>query len=178
MLSTILVFVLSGVAAFTDLVYHKLYNWMTYPGIVAALIVAYCEGGLADRGGLEESIMGLAWCGSIMLVCFVLFNVGGGDVKLIAMLGAFLGPAQGIETMLWTFVLGAIFALGVLVWRVGAWRLFASVSRQLLWSLRVGNWLPLSDEERKNLQSPLYLAPAAVLALTIVKFDLARIVYP
>ena len=33
-----------------------------------------------------------------------MFKVGGGDVKLIAMLGAFLGPEQGITAMLWTFV--------------------------------------------------------------------------
>ena len=35
-------------------------------------------------------------------------QVGGGDVKLIAMLGAFLGPEQGITAMLWTFVCGAL----------------------------------------------------------------------
>jgi prepilin peptidase CpaA len=176
MYSTILVFVLAGVAAFTDLVYHKLYNWMTYPGIILALLLAYGEGGWGDRGGLEDSIKGLALCGSIMLVCFVLFSVGGGDVKLIAMLGAFLGPEQGIEVLLWTFVLGAIAGVGMLIWRVGAWKLAASLGRHLLWSLRLGNWLPLSDDERKQLHSPLYLAPAAVLAVAIVKFQLAHFV--
>ena len=39
--------------------------------------------------------LGLAACGLVMLVCFVIFRVGGGDVKLIAMLGAFLDRSKG-----------------------------------------------------------------------------------
>ncbi len=46
-----------------------------------------------------------------MLVLFVFFRIGGGDVKLLAMLGAFLGLEQGIETLLWTFVLGGAVGL-------------------------------------------------------------------
>ena len=71
---------------------------------------------------LRESLLGLLICGFTMLVCFVMFRVGGGDVKLMAMLGAFLGPEQGITAMLWTFVLGACVGLIALIWRVGPMR--------------------------------------------------------
>ena len=96
-----------------------------------------------------------------MLACFVLFKVGGGDVKLIAMLGAFLGLEQGVTAMLWTFVLGGCMGLIVLVWRVGPVRLLVRVFRQLMWSLRLGHWEPLTDDERAQLQPPLFLAPCA-----------------
>jgi len=106
------------------------------------------------------------------VVCFVLFKVGGGDVKLIAMLGAFLGPDRGVEAMLWTFVLGACLGLIVLVWRVGPLRLVADVGRHLLWLLRLGRFQPLTPEQRAALQPPLFLAPAALAAAVIVLFSL------
>ena len=50
-----------------------------------------------------------------MLVCFVCFQIGGGEVKLIAMIGAFVGPEFGVQVLLWTLVLGALSA--IVTWR-------------------------------------------------------------
>jgi prepilin peptidase CpaA len=173
--STVLLLLLTATAAVTDVVYHKIYNWTTYPGIVAALAVNYFENGWDDRTpGLADSLQGFFLCGGLMLVSYVLFNVGGGDVKLLAMLGAFLGPEHGLDALLWTFVLGAAAGLAVLIWRVGLFRLVAGVVRHVLLSLRVVNWLPLSESEREQLRPPLFLAPAAALAVVIVTFDLVR----
>jgi prepilin peptidase CpaA len=107
-----------------------------------------------------------------MLVCLVFFPIGGGDVKLMAMLGAFLGPYKGLEALLWTFVLGGCAGVILLIWRVGAWRLMVRVFRQFVWSLRIFRWSPLSEEERAQLQSPLFLAPSALMAVIIVRFGL------
>ncbi len=105
-----------------------------------------------------------------MLVCFVFFRVGGGDVKLMAMIGAFLGVQQGIEALLWTFVLGGAMSLMVLVWRVGPAALVARTVRQIVWSLRIRAWSPLSAEERGQLQPPLFLAPSALGALAVMRW--------
>src|SRR5438270_468124 len=87
------------------------------------LIFVVKYGWLSDLSGLEDSLKGFAVCGGLMLVCFVFFGIGGGDVKLIAMMGAFLGFYRGVEALLWTFVLGAAAGLAILIWRVGLWRL-------------------------------------------------------
>ena len=118
--------------------------------------------------GLLGSLAGLLACGLLMLVCYVFLHVGGGDVKLLAMMGAFLGPERGIEAMLWTFVLGACAAILVLVWRVGAWRLAMRAMRQLGYTLRLGRWPGLTPEERAQLQPPLFLAPAALGAVVVM----------
>lgn len=178
---------LLALAAVTDVRQHKIYNWTTYPGMLAAL-------GLNGLGSLlvllgfvaPEAIEGLGWiglaascygvlaCGGLLLVCFVLGGVKGGDVKLIAMMGAFLGPEQGMMAMLWTFVLGACLAVIVLIWRVGFWRLVARVWRQVFWTLRLGSWSPLTPEERAQLKAPLRLAPAALAAVLIVQHSLVE----
>lgn len=173
-ISTFLLLTLTTIVAATDLATHKIYNWSTYSGIVLGLAVNGFERGWEGPRGLEDSLKGFALCGGLMLVSYVLFSVGGGDVKLLAMVGAFLGVEQGLQALLWTFVLGGIAGLALLIWRVGLVRLVSGTCRQILWSLRIGNWLPLSEEERKDLQRPLYLAPAAVAAVVLVVFDLAQ----
>jgi prepilin peptidase CpaA len=175
-ISTVLLLLLTATAAVTDVVYHKIYNWTTYPGIILALVVNFLLNGWDDGDpGLADSLKGFALCGGLMLVSYVLFHVGGGDVKLLGMLGAFLGLEKGLDALLWTFVLGAAAGLAVLIWRVGLFRLVAGVVRQVLWSLRLASWLPLSEAERALLRPPLYLAPSAAIAVVIVSFDLVRL---
>ena len=185
MVATVLLLGLVLTAAVTDLRRHKIYNWTTYSGILAALGLSGLRSLLPAVTNLEEeqlefltrlplreSVIGLLACGFLMLVCFVMFRVGGGDVKLIAMLGAFLGPYQGLEAMLWTFVLGGCMGLIVLIWRVGPLRLLLRTFRQLVWTLRLGSWSPLTEDERAQLQPPLFLAPNALAAVVIVQFSL------
>jgi len=176
MLSTVFLLLLTATAAVTDLRVHKIYNWTTYPGIVIAFVVNLYENGwddgLAGHPGLKDSLFGFAACGGILLMSYVFFSVGGGDVKLIAMVGAFLGLEKGVEAVLWTFVLGFAMGVSILIWRVGLFRLVAKSIRHLLWSLRLASWLPLSEAERRQLQPALYLAPSAVIAVVIVCFDL------
>jgi prepilin peptidase CpaA len=185
MLATVLLLGLVLVASVTDLSRRKIYNWTTYSGMIAALGSSAAGSLWLARGGigegrlawwgwipLRQSLLGLAACGAVMLVCYVLFRIGGGDVKLIAMLGAFLGLEQGIEAMLWTFVLGACTALIVLVWRVGPVRLAGRLWRQIAAVFRLPYWSPLTEAERGELHSPLFLAPSALVAVVIVRFDL------
>ena len=184
MIATALVFALLIVATATDLACHKIYNWTTYPGILVALALngagalAESRGWLSDGAGTLEwlgcvgfvqSLAGLVACGFCMLLSYVFFRVGGGDVKLMAMLGSCLGLERGIEVLLWTFVVGGCMALVILVWRIGFVTLLGRIGRQVAVSLRFRYWQPLGDEERAALQPPLYLAPSALTALGIVE---------
>jgi prepilin peptidase CpaA len=190
MLATVLLLGLVLVASITDLRRHKIYNWTTYSGMIAALGASAGgslwlaasgagEARLAGWGWISfwQSLLGLVACGAVMLLCYVLFRIGGGDVKLIAMLGAFLGPQQGIETMLWTFVLAGCMALIVLVWSVGPLRLAGRLWRQLAGVLRLPYWSPLTETERKELHSPLFLAPSALAAVVIVRFGIIEYLF-
>jgi prepilin peptidase CpaA len=161
----ILLLVLLAAAAITDVRRHRIYNGNTYPGILAGVALNWIERG---RDGLEDSLAGFAACGAILLVCFVLFQIGGGDVKLLAMVGAFLGLHQGIEAMLWTFVLGSVAGVAVLIWQLGAFRIVRKVAEQIRYVFRARGWVPLTRAEREPLRRTLYLAPAALVAVCIV----------
>jgi len=176
MIATFVLLVMILVATYTDIRWQKIYNSTTYAGMLSAFALA----GLASISGRDEfsqikigdSLLGWLVCGLVMLVCFVMFRVGGGDVKLLAMIGAFLGVEAGLQALLWTFVLGAAMVVVILIWKVGVWTLIGRVWRQVVSRMQWGSWEPLSADENQQLQSPLYLAPAALAAVVIVKFSL------
>ena len=131
MLTTLLMFALLLVAVWTDLRSGKIYNWNTYSGIALALVIgtinSYWAGGermqqLLGPVELGDAATGLFACGAILIVCYVFLNfnggIGGGDVKLLAMLGAFFGLEKGIEVLLWTFILAAALGIVMLLWTV------------------------------------------------------------
>jgi len=154
------------VATITDVTRHKIYNWTTYPGMLLAMIVHVCERGWP---ALQDSVAGLLVCGSIMLLCFVLFNVGGGDVKLLAMMGAFLGVQRGIEALLWTFVLGSLVGMAILIWQAGALNILIGTARHLKLVVRSRSWIPLTEKERQPLERWLFLAPSGLAAACLVQ---------
>ena len=144
---------------------HRIYNWNTYPGIVLGIAVNTFQTGM---DGFQSALAGFLVCGLIMLFCFVLFNVGGGDVKLIAMMAAFLGLHDGIEAMLWTFVLGGLMGTVYLIWHFGAWGILTKAVRHLWLVMRARSWIPLDEEEREPLGRWLFLAPSALAAVCII----------
>jgi prepilin peptidase CpaA len=187
MLSTVLLLGFTAAAAVTDALWNKIYNWNTYGGITAGVALGAigsawlatdpAAGTKVQRGLggplLGESLLGLLVCGLALVVCFAIFTgVSGGDVKLVAMLGALMGLEKGIEAMLWTFVLAACFGLIVLVWRVGPLKGIGLAVRRVGSKLRPYWFAPLSEEERELLKSRLFIAPSALAAVVIVRFDL------
>ena len=177
MMLYILLFLLVAVATATDVARHKIYNWNVYPGIIIGFAMNVIEPRNPDDSVwdcLMISLGGLLACGLIMLVCFVFFDVGGGDVKLVAMMGAFLGVQQGVEAMLWTFVLGSIMGAVIIVWQTGMLRLISKSFQHILLILRAKSWVPLTNEERQPLKRWLFLAPSALAAIAIVTTGLFR----
>jgi len=162
--------VLLGIAAWTDIRRHRIANAVTYPGMVAGLLLTSAGLGLTEPGweGLTASAAGALACGAIMLMAFVLFDLGGGDVKLITMIGAFLGLEAGIEAILWTFSIGFVVGVAMIIWQHGAWRILVRGLEHVRLVLKARGWVPLTPSERRPLERGLFLAPSALAAVVVV----------
>lgn len=155
------------VATVTDVRSHRIYNWTTYPGMIVGLL-AVTWGNDDHWLGFQESLGGFLACGFLMLFCLVLFDIGGGDVKLIAMMGAFLGVQKGIEAVLWTFVLGGMMGTVVLIWQFGFLKIIVNTFQHFRLMFRARGWVDLTEKEREPLQRWLFLAPSALAAVVIL----------
>src|SRR5947209_11249935 len=80
---------MAGVAAYTDLRSRRIPNWLTLSAAVIGLGLNLALGGAA--GGLT-AVLGLGLGLAMLLPFYLLRAVGAGDVKLLAALGALLGP--------------------------------------------------------------------------------------
>jgi prepilin signal peptidase PulO-like enzyme (type II secretory pathway) len=96
-----------------DLQHQIIPDLITLPGIIAGLVGAPAAGMVSWL----ESLLGIAVCGGLLLMVVVATGggMGSGDMKLGAMLGAFLGWRLGLFALLVAVLLGGIVAAGLLL---------------------------------------------------------------
>jgi len=125
-------------AAISDLRRGCVYNWLTYPAILIGLGFGLAEGFAAGQrwDGLVNHLLGFGFGFGVLFVAYLFGGMGGGDVKLMAAVGAFLGWPAALHAVFYSFLVGAAVGVVVMVWR-GRTRL---VLRRLWLALRI---LPL-----------------------------------
>ncbi|RMH36660.1 MAG: hypothetical protein D6689_22015, partial [Deltaproteobacteria bacterium] len=83
-------------------------------------------------GGWQAAALSLAAAVACGLLPYAMFRkgaAGGGDVKLLAALGALGGIGIGLEAQLFGFAVAAIASLVKLAWHGQLWRTFANAAR-------------------------------------------------
>ncbi|MBI2286993.1 MAG: prepilin peptidase [Nitrosomonadales bacterium] len=115
-------------AARVDVRYHRIPNAVVFwgAGLGILLNVFMPEGfGFASQlpGGLGflSAMGGVAIGLAALLPMYLLRVMGAGDVKLMAMVGAFLGPEDVLGAILATFLTGGVLSLGY-AWKIGVLR--------------------------------------------------------
>ncbi|NLP61713.1 A24 family peptidase [Paraburkholderia sacchari] len=121
-------------AASTDIVSRRIPNLLIMLGLVSALAVQ-----IALRGALSGSaiwLSGAATGFALLLPFYLLRGMAAGDVKLLMMLGAWLGAAATVDIAVNTFIIGGVWSLGVALMRGRLVRLIGNVAALLAGSGR------------------------------------------
>jgi prepilin peptidase CpaA len=104
------VLVAVAVAVVTDLWAFKIYNALTLP--LVAFGIAY-HGIIAGPAGLADSAAGTAAGFGVFFLVFLLGGMGGGDVKLMAGVGAWLGVSVTLVVAALASLAAGVYALVV-----------------------------------------------------------------
>ena len=126
------------IATFCDLRTRRIPNSLVLAGLLAALSVHV----LAEPGrgllatepgalGLSTALAGIAVAFAALFPLYLLRAMGAGDVKLMMVVGAFLGPQQTFGAAMLTFVAGGVLALAMALWQ----RSFAQLTLNLRFML-------------------------------------------
>jgi len=94
-------------AAWSDATTHRIPNQITVAGLAGALILRAPLG----MGVVMQGLSGACIALMVSLILYALRAIGGGDVKLLTGVGAFLGASEIPQALALIAVLGAVFAL-------------------------------------------------------------------
>jgi prepilin peptidase CpaA len=98
--------------AFIDVRRYKIYNAFTYPLFAAGLLYHALAAQPPDLG---DSLLGGLFGFAVLLPFYALGGVGGGDVKLMTAIGAWLGLQLTIAVFLASSLVTGVYALIIVV---------------------------------------------------------------
>jgi prepilin peptidase CpaA len=173
--SVVVVVLLLAVSVVTDLMWRRIYNWTTYTAVVWGVGLAVAATLFPDHAALftplslVDSVSGLLLAFAISFLAYLIFRGGAGDVKLVAALGALLGPSLVLAVLFYGYIFAGAFAIAYIVWQVGPLNLVVrSVSFLAPWLCPPA---PLKKDVSSLMRQGLPMGPffaAAVVAAVLL----------
>jgi prepilin peptidase CpaA len=108
--SQIAVLILGAIACWCDLRTRHIPNLLTFGGAAIAVGYAFFAHGI---GGGLTSVVGWFAGAAVFLPFFALGGMGAGDVKLMACVGAWLGPRSAFWAAIYAALAGGVMAIGM-----------------------------------------------------------------
>lgn len=127
MIAPILLSAMLLLAVRSDLKAYRIPNSLVAWGALAALAASMAPGGIGPAASLAGFFLGLL----ALLPLYALRALGAGDVKLMAAVGAFIGPQALPLALLATFAAGGLMTVAVTLYRGTALRLLCNVRDML-----------------------------------------------
>ena len=154
----------AAIACVFDLRTRRIPNWLTFGAAAAGLGYHLATGGAS---GLGESAGGWAVGVALLIAPYALGGMGGGDVKLVGALGAWLGPPDTFWLAMYTGIAGAAVAVIVSAWH-GYLRQAWSNVWLLLAHWRVNGVRPVPELTLATARGPRLAYAVPILVGTVV----------
>ena len=160
----VVVLVVGIVACITDVRSRKIPNILTFGAAACGILFHLAIAGLP---GLVTATGGWATGVALFLPFFLLRGMGAGDVKLLAALGAWLGPMQTIWLALFASMAGGLMALFVALSTGYFRRMFRNISDMLLFWYVAGP-RPVPDQTLDRSASPRLAYAIPIFVGTVI----------
>jgi prepilin peptidase CpaA len=126
--ATIALILLVTACGFLDVRTGMIPNAVTYPACIAGAVLSVMSGGV----GFGNSLLGFAVGFVPLFVLYLRGGLGGGDVKLMAAVGAVMGYPFVLNALISAILAGGLLALLIVIWDGQVW----STARYVLRTLR------------------------------------------
>ncbi|MDD0843776.1 A24 family peptidase [Pseudomonas sp. Gutcm_11s] len=140
MLTAALLLGLLAIAVVSDVRRHRIPNQLILAGLAVALALQLLAGGVAGLGNL---VLGMLVGFGLFIPLYALGGMAAGDVKLMAMAGAFLTPTHAVWMAFFSLIAGSLCGLLIILVRG---QLGMTLSRYWLILLSRTHVAPAADE--------------------------------
>jgi prepilin peptidase CpaA len=100
------------IAGVTDIKTRRIPNWLVLTGLCIGIALNSL---LFEWAGLKLSLSGAGLAFAVYLVFYLLRAMGAGDVKLMAAIGALVGPKSWLLILFFTAIAGGVVAFVILL---------------------------------------------------------------
>ncbi|SDY66936.1 prepilin peptidase [Nitrosomonas sp. Nm58] len=135
MLITGTLLILLLLAALQDIRHYRIPNAVVFPGAITGVLLHTLLPQELSGLGILNALAGLGVGLAVLLPLYLLRAMGAGDIKLMAMIGAFVGPASMLNVTLYILLAGGALAIGVVLWKGKLARLIDNLKIMLLMRL-------------------------------------------
>jgi prepilin peptidase CpaA len=108
----------AGVAAVIDISSRRIPNWVTFAAFLAGVGL---NAWLAGPSGAVLAVAGAALGAALLLPFYAIRAMGAGDVKLLAAIGALLGPQMLVSVAVYGALIGGAMSVVILLIRRRLW---------------------------------------------------------
>jgi prepilin peptidase CpaA len=163
---TLVALAIGAIACITDIRTRRIPNVLTFGAAVAAVLF---HGFQAGAPGLQSAVTGWVAGTALFLPFFLLGGMGGGDVKLLAALGAWLGPGDALWLAIYASLAGGVMAIGVALLRGYLGTALRNLATLLgSWCLTGPRSMPAMTLERSKGPRLAYAVPVLVGTMVTV----------
>jgi len=149
------------ISIYTDLRFQKIYNVVIFPAVLFALGYHLAIGGAY---GILFSLKGAGIGLLLFLIPYLLGGLGAGDVKLLAVVGAYKGIGFVLYSALITAIIGGIIALAILLYR----RELLKTISSLLTGMRICHLPTLADEGKVSFPYGVAIALGSMTSYVVM----------
>lgn len=139
------------VAAVYDWRFRRIPNWLTLSGVLAGLGLNWFLYWNQVRYP-REALLGLGLAFLIYFPLYLIRGMGAGDVKLMAAVGAIVGPSNWFGIFILSNILGGVVALFLVLLKGSLWKTLANVG--FMFNELVHFRPPYLGKEELDLSSP------------------------
>ena len=135
------------VGAVTDVRSARLPNRLTYTAVIAGLVL---RAAMMGWTGLKSGLIGIAIAGGLFCVLYVMGAMGGGDMKMMAAVGAWVGRTHVLTVLVAIALAGGVLALVSIVFNKNLIQTVRNAVRLVLFRFTAG----LEPHPEMNVQAP------------------------
>ena len=140
---------LIGTAVFYDVMYQKIPNEWIAAGLLCGLAYQISS---FHWAGLAMYAAGVFVPVVVLSILYYFRMMGAGDIKLLGVIGGFLGPADGFRCMIYTFLFGGVISAILLIKRRNLFARLFYFKTYFSRYLETKQWSPYMRAEDKDSQ--------------------------
>lgn len=156
----ILLFLILLIGLFCDFLTYKIPNKLILCGAVGGSLVFLFERGLSD---IPILIIGFLIPVCVLILPYGIGALGAGDVKLFSIMTAFIGIKPTLICMIFSFCVGAVISLLILLYNKSLIRRLKKILIFLFTVVRTGKVIPYYDTNKDGYKYVMHFSLAIFL---------------